>query len=407
MDYNRIADEVNKSLFRGRISKSQRAGIVRVAKAWERYGPDLDTGMAYALATDYLETGRRMQPVYETFAKSRKQAARRLEHAFKKGQLRWVKTPYWRLSNGHHWVGAGDVQLTHEYNHKGPMREAVLKVFGKDIHKDPDNVMIPEISAFILVEGITRGETARGDFTGKAVENYLTMSKTDYHNARRTVNPADKSSYAKIAGYAVDFEQAIRIARAEVGERFKGPAANPFDGTFNAEVQMVQRMLKAKQYHEIGAQDGRWGSRTAGAVLAFQNDNGLPVNAKPDMAELIGQLGTTAERAIPTARAEATTQDLRDMGSSDIEKGDKMQQAGGAAVLAGSGFGLWDKVSGVTEKVTRPIGEFTDSLYPIKEYIADYLPYVVVAMGGYIIWQAYKSKKNRVEKHRSGEYLSR
>lgn len=107
------------------------------------------------------------------------------------------------------WFGRGDVQLTHEANYSGPIRDAVLKLFGIDIHANPDLVLRGDISAFVVIEGVTRGVTKRPDFTTFALEDFLNATKTDYPNARKTVNPGEKDSYEKVAGYARAFEAAL------------------------------------------------------------------------------------------------------------------------------------------------------------------------------------------------------
>jgi len=413
MDYGIVADRVRKTVFGGKLTSKQLKGIIRIGKAWEKYGTGLDNALAYVYATDHKETGARMQPVYETFARNRSQAAARLENAFKKGQLRWVKTPYWRKQNGYNWVGAGDVQLTHEYNHKGRLRDAVLAEFGKDIHQNPDHVMDPQISAFIMIEGMTKGDTMKGDFTGKALETYVNETKSDYHNARRTVNPGDKSSFAEMAATAKEFEAAIRYARAMAGEKFRGPEADFHDGSYHAVVEMVQRQLRDKGYHEVGTADGRWGTRSAGAVLAFRNDNELPTIPEID-DEFLAALAKSEERYVAPERKNATAQDLRDSGSTDMERADSLGNAGKAIGAVGVGGSVLDqitktgeKVTAATEKFTGPIDQLTTALYPVKDFIGQWWPYGLAAVGGYVLFKAWKASKNRMEKHRSGEYMSR
>ena len=153
---------------------------------------------AYLLATAWHETAHTMQPVRETLCKTDAAAVNALERAWKKGQLKWVKTPYWRFDqDGKTWLGRGYVQLTHKDNYK---RAAALT--GVDLLGDPNKAMQPSVAAKILVEGCEIGM-----FTGKKLSDYL---PGDYRKARRVVNGTDRA--AEIAGYAEAFERALQAA---------------------------------------------------------------------------------------------------------------------------------------------------------------------------------------------------
>lgn len=203
---------VRRTLFKKGLTTKQVGGCERICRvAMEEFGFGIDE-TAYFLATSYHETAHRMHPVRETLAWSDGQAIRRLEHAWKAGQLKWVKTPYWRDG----WFGRGEVQLTHEYNYKGPLRDAVIRRFnGKyDIGANPSIlVKVPEVSTYVLVEGMTISDTGVSDFTSSALEEFVNANKRDYVGARRTVNPGDKPSYMKIAGEADAFRRALHGAR--------------------------------------------------------------------------------------------------------------------------------------------------------------------------------------------------
>lgn len=203
-------DGVVRSLFKRRISRKQVEGCENIIEAFKKHAPHGTLQqLAYILATAYHETAYTMQPVRETLASTDEQAIRRLDSAFKRGLMRYVSTPYWREG----YFGRGYVQLTHQSNYQGKLRDAVFRKFpGKDIGREPNLAMNPDISAFILIEGMMRGDTGVGDFTSKALEDYVSEHRVDYLNARRTVNPGDRSSYPKIAGEAEAFEEALKSA---------------------------------------------------------------------------------------------------------------------------------------------------------------------------------------------------
>lgn len=419
MDRKVFFANVKRDLFNGRMTQKQVAGITRLLDAWALYGNGLDNAQAYILTTSYHETGRRMQPVLETYAKTRRQAAERLQRAWKRGKLKWVKAPYWNLVNGHHWVGGGDVQLTHEYNYNGPLRDVVLKELNVDIHADPDQVLNPIVSALVLIEGVTSRATLRGDFTGKSLGQYVNARKSDYHNARKTVNPGEKSSYAKLARYALKFEHAIREGRAAAGEAFVGPSPDMYSGRYSVSVKRVQVRLKELGYHDVGTPDGKWGTRTAGAVLAFRNDKGLPLVTKIDK-DLLAALMESEDRLIVPERSEATLADLRDMGSTDVKRADDGIKLGtlatiGSGVAAGGGVlekltGVTDKVSDITGKAEESIGiveQGLDLFRPVASFVSDNALIFLGGVGLFILWQALQARNNRLKKHQSGEYQSR
>jgi hypothetical protein len=145
---------------------------------------------AYVLATALWETNRTMKPVKEAY---------------------WVKNAEtWRKNNLRYWpwYGRGYVQLTWEANYI-----KAGKSLGLDLITDPDVVMEPNISAKILVRG-----SKQGWFTGKRLDHYITLKRSNFRGARRIINGTDKAAaIAKIAksydkalldqGYGVDDQQ--------------------------------------------------------------------------------------------------------------------------------------------------------------------------------------------------------
>ena len=175
---------------------------------------------AYLFATAYHETAYTMRPVRETLADTDDKAIARLEAAWAKGKLPWVKSPYWRKdADGKSWLGRGYVQLTHKANYS----KAGAKL-GVDLVGNPDLAMSPDIAARVLVRGC--GE---GWFTGKRLADYLPASGPGhpdaYMSARRVVNGTDKARL--IALYARDFERAL----VAMGDDPKPVAVSPTPDT--------------------------------------------------------------------------------------------------------------------------------------------------------------------------------
>ena len=81
----------------GKLRSDQVAGMTAMLDVWEtRYGHFDMAILAYCLATSFHETGRAMRPVRETFAPNDASAISRLDAAFARGRMAYVKRPYWR-----------------------------------------------------------------------------------------------------------------------------------------------------------------------------------------------------------------------------------------------------------------------------------------------------------------------
>ncbi len=65
----------------------------------------------------------------------------------------------------------------------------------------------------------------------------------------------------------------------------------------------VQNALIARGYHEVGVPDGRGGSRTRGAILAFEADNNLPLRGEATQ-EVLDAIKIAPDRIISDTRAE-------------------------------------------------------------------------------------------------------
>lgn len=132
---------------------------------------------AYVLATAYWETNRTMKPVEEAY---------------------WLSEE-WRRKNLRYypWHGRGYVQLTWETNYHKAKAET-----GVDMVSDPTLAMRADVAAQVLVVGCRDGW-----FTGKRLDDYITLQASNYRGARRVVNGTDKA--AAIAEIAREYEAAL------------------------------------------------------------------------------------------------------------------------------------------------------------------------------------------------------
>ncbi len=186
---------IRKEPFGGRLTKDQVSGTEAIVTAWEaRKLIDL-RWLAYMLATTFHETAATMQPITE---RGRKSYFDKYEPKTAIGRRLGNTKP----GDGYLFRGRGFVQLTGRANY-----ETMGRLLSVGLVGDPDMALMPAIAARIMFEGMMRAESFRGDFTGKALEDYFSDTKTDWVNARRIINGTDKAE--KIAGYGKAFFAAL------------------------------------------------------------------------------------------------------------------------------------------------------------------------------------------------------
>jgi len=144
------------------------------------------------LATAYHETGGTLQPVEE--------AGRGRGKPY--GQKRKLDGSIYSLPDKLYY-GRGDVQLTWYENY-----ERMGRLLGIPLLEQPELALDAEISARIMIEGMTRGLSHRGDFTGLALEDFFNNVWDDAVQARRVINGLDEAS--RIAGYYRLFLNALQ-----------------------------------------------------------------------------------------------------------------------------------------------------------------------------------------------------
>lgn len=168
-----------------KMSQSQFDGVQQTLRSAAGVLPL--TWCAYVLATEYHETGARMQACRE---------APNSSEDWRKRNLRYYP-----------WYGRGEVQLTWERNYRYAS-ERLTALLGRpvDLVADKDLALDPVISTAVMIYGMIEGW-----FTGKKLNSYINNNggREQYVNARRIINGTDKAEL--IAGYAVEFEKALKL----------------------------------------------------------------------------------------------------------------------------------------------------------------------------------------------------
>jgi hypothetical protein len=173
-----------RPLFGGSISATQVAGISAKLLAFGSAGAPL-AFVAYGMGTSWWETGRTMQPVREVGQGRGRPYGKPGAHG---GQV-----PY----------GRGDVQLTWDAGYERADRE--LELAGR-LLADFDLALRPDISARVLVEGMTEGW-----FTGRRFASCLPATGratlAQFVASRPIINGTDRA--ADVAGGAMAFQDAL------------------------------------------------------------------------------------------------------------------------------------------------------------------------------------------------------
>jgi predicted chitinase len=129
-------------LSKAKATESRKVGFEAIFDAWDEIEHfDIREWLAYALATTWHETGKRMQPVREGFANTDAQAYDRVAaYCHKKGIDNYARRP----KNGMSYYGRGYVQLTHATNYVEMGKRLGL---GKKLYDNPDLAMQPGTAA--------------------------------------------------------------------------------------------------------------------------------------------------------------------------------------------------------------------------------------------------------------------
>lgn len=187
-------DAIRKNLFGGKITPSQLAGIEAVLNEWEQSKLTDLRHLAYMLATAYHETAKTMQAIEEWGKGKGKPYGKNIKHS---GVLYAVPA---RL-----YYGRGLVQLTWYENY-----ELMGRLLGIDLLRHPEKALELNTAVKIMFEGMLRGSSSFGDFTGRCLEQYFNDKTTDWVNARRIINGTDCA--VKIAGQAETFYLSLKKA---------------------------------------------------------------------------------------------------------------------------------------------------------------------------------------------------
>jgi hypothetical protein len=188
--------------FLGKLKQSQVEGIEASFDEWELWlaenktTPDLKK-LAYILATDYHEGDKTFQAIRE-YGGEAYFVKRYWENQKKAKELGNLSR-----QDAIDFCGKGKPQLTGRSNFR-----RMGKILGIDLEKNPDLALDLKVSTKIMFEGMLKGKSFRGDFTGKCLEDYFGDKLDNPIGARRIVNGKDDAQL--IAGYYYEFLKGLK-----------------------------------------------------------------------------------------------------------------------------------------------------------------------------------------------------
>ena len=268
--------------------------------------------------------------------------------------------------------------------------------------------------ATAMVEHQTGSVPGQIDCMVRELKHTNLVHSLNEHDWRRVARVYNGPGYA-----ANQYDVKLRDAFTRWSRKLLRPADPPApeDDLAHDEIKTIQQDLRDLGYFEVGTPDGHWGSRTAGAVSAFQTHEGLHVNGHLDEDTLRAIKAAELPRPISGERADATADDLRDAGSETVAHADSLASLGTAKKAAG---GLL--VGGGVLEQTDLLGKATDAVDKVEqaksvyERVHDFAhPFlsspsvivfgVVLLVAGIVVGAiAKRIIKNRLKDHRTGEH---
>lgn len=161
----------------GALNNPQVLGFEAIINEFEKQKLSDIRWLAYMLATAWHETARTMQPIEEYGKGKTRPYGKKIKHSGR---------PYTNTANL--FYGRGFVQLTWYENY-----ELMGRLLKLDLINKPELALVLENAVKIMFEGMLRGSSSVGDFTGKCLEQYFNEKTNNPLGARAIINGKDKA----------------------------------------------------------------------------------------------------------------------------------------------------------------------------------------------------------------------
>ena len=204
----------------------------------------------------------------------------------------------------------------------------------------------------------------------------------------------DRIEGAWVWGLGGNQSDAVTIKRYPVSKLLGVRRAGTVAPSATMSARAVQARLKALGYHEVGMIDGIIGPRSRAAILAFRDDQALPLVPIIDVA-LEEALETAAPRQEAPARAEGVPSESRIV----------------TAANAQIGLGTLGALGSVSAQIAPAVAEAEQArqtasrifaLAGLEAWLTVALPWIGVAVFIGVILFAVKARRARIADHRTG-----
>ena len=204
----------------------------------------------------------------------------------------------------------------------------------------------------------------------------------------------DRIEGAWVWGLGGNQGDAVNIKRYRVSKLLGVRRAGSMAASATLTVRDVQTRLRALGYHEVGAADGQIGPRTRAAILAFRDDNDLPLVPIIDVA-LSEALAEAAPRAVAPERAAGRPSESRIVSAANA-------QIGLGVIGAAGSLGTQIAPALAEAEQARDVASRVFVLTGFDAWLPAALPWIGVAVFVGVIFYALKARAARIEDHKTG-----
>jgi uncharacterized protein (TIGR02594 family) len=204
----------------------------------------------------------------------------------------------------------------------------------------------------------------------------------------------DRIEGAWVWGLGGNQGDAVNIKRYPVSKLLGVRRAGNMAVASTLTVRDVQTRLRSLGYHEVGVADGQIGPRTRAAILAFRDDNDLPLVPIIDVA-LEEALAAAAPRAVAPERAAGRPSESRIVSAANA-------QIGLGVIGAAGSLGAQIAPALAEAEQARDVASRFFVLTGFEAWLPAALPWIGMAVFVGVILYALKARAARIEDHKTG-----
>ena len=190
-------------------------------------------------------------------------------------------------------------------------------------------------------------------------------------------------------------DDAVNVKRYPVSKLLGVRRAGNLTSSATMSVRDLQARLRTLNYHEVGQLDGQIGPRTRAAILAFRDDNSLPLVPIIDIA-LTEALETASPRKIAAERASGVPSTSRIVTASNA-------QIGLGVIGAAGSVGSQIVPALIEAEQAQDMAGRVFALIGLERWLSISLPWIGAAVFVGVVIYALRVKAARIDDHRTGK----